>query len=73
MEGSLEGSRGDRTRLRRHAHLATGTPLCWTQLWAIYWRDPNLKFHGYKRKRPTKNVQTLLNHIGSGGDPISWG
>ena len=27
-----------------------------TGLWAIYWRDRNLKFHEYKRKRPTKNV-----------------
>ncbi len=22
--------------------------------WAIYWRDRNLQFHEYKRKRPTK-------------------
>lgn len=44
-----------------------------TGLWAIYWRDGNLKFHEYKRKRPTRNVQALLDHIGSGGDPIFWG
>jgi hypothetical protein len=44
-----------------------------TGLWAIYWRDRNLKFHEYKRKRPSKNVQTLLDHIGSSGDPIFWG
>src|SRR5215218_8036896 len=31
VEGSLEGSRGDRVHLRRHAHRATGTPL---------WRTP---------------------------------
>src|SRR3954452_7775248 len=31
VEGSLEGSRGDRIRPRRHAHRATGTPL---------WRTP---------------------------------
>ena len=44
-----------------------------TGLWAIYWRDHNLKFHEYKRKRPTKNVQALLDHIGTSGDPIFWG
>ena len=44
-----------------------------TGLWAIYWRDRHLRFHEYKRKRPTKNVQTLLGHIETGGDPIFWG
>ena len=44
-----------------------------TGLWAIYWRDRNLDYHEYKRKRPTKNVQVLLDHIGTGGDPIFWG
>jgi len=44
-----------------------------TGLWAIYWRDRHLKFHEYKRKRPTKNVQALLDHIETGGDPIFWG
>jgi hypothetical protein len=44
-----------------------------TGLWAIYWRDRNLKFHGYKRKRPSKNVQGLLDHIATSGDPIFWG
>lgn len=43
-----------------------------TGLRAIYWRDRNLKFHEYKRKRPTKNVQALLDYIDSGGDPIFW-
>ncbi len=42
-------------------------------LWAIYWRDRHLKFHEYKRKGPTKNVQALLAHIENGGDPIFWG
>ena len=36
-------------------------------------RDHNLKFHEYKRKRPTKNVQVLLDHIGTSGDPMFWG
>ena len=31
------------------------------------------KFHEYKRKRPTKNVQALLDHIETSGDPIFWG
>jgi hypothetical protein len=44
-----------------------------TGLWAIYWRDRNLTFHEYKRKRPAKNVQVLLDHIESGSDPIFWG
>jgi len=44
-----------------------------TGVWAIYWRDRNLRFHEYKRKRPTKNVQALLDHIGTSGDPIFWG
>jgi hypothetical protein len=41
--------------------------------WAIYWRDRNLKFHEYKRKRPTANIQALLDHIETSGDPIFWG
>lgn len=41
--------------------------------WAIYWRDRNLKFHEYQHKRPTKNVQSLLDHITDSGDPIFWG
>ena len=44
-----------------------------TGFWTIYWRDRNLKFHEYKRKRPSKQVQTLLDHIESSGDPIFWG
>ncbi|HZW44569.1 MAG TPA: DUF3024 domain-containing protein [Dermatophilaceae bacterium] len=44
-----------------------------TGLWAIYWRDRNLKFHQYDRKRPTTNVQALLDFIADSGDPIFWG
>lgn len=44
-----------------------------TGLWTLYWRDRNLKFHEYTRKRPTKNVQGLLDHIADSGDPIFWG
>jgi hypothetical protein len=44
-----------------------------TGLWAIYWRDRNLKFHEYDRKRPTRNVQALFDYISDSGDPIFWG
>jgi len=44
-----------------------------TGQWAIYWRDRHLKFHEYKRKRPTKNVQALPDYIDTSGDPIFWG
>lgn len=44
-----------------------------TGQWSIYWRDRNMKFHEYTRKRPTKNVQALLDYIGSHQDPIFWG
>jgi hypothetical protein len=44
-----------------------------TGQWSIYWRDRNMKFHEYARKRPTKNVQSLLDYIGSHEDPIFWG
>jgi hypothetical protein len=33
--------------------------------WAIYLRDLHLRFHEYKRKRPTRNVQSLLDWIGA--------
>lgn len=44
-----------------------------TGQWAISWRDRQLKFHAYQRKRPTQNVQALLDHIENSGDPILWG
>lgn len=44
-----------------------------TGLWSLYWRDRNLRFHEYRRKRPTKNVQALLDHVADSGDPIFWG
>lgn len=33
----------------------------------------NLSFHEYDRKRPTKNVQVLLDCIADSGGPIFWG
>ncbi|WP_246285967.1 DUF3024 domain-containing protein [Microbacterium pseudoresistens] len=44
-----------------------------TGQWSIYWADRHSRFHEYTRKRPTKRVQTLLDYIGSGADPIFWG
>jgi hypothetical protein len=44
-----------------------------TGQWAIYWRDRNLKFHEYRHKRPSKNVQSLLDYIREGKDPIFFG
>lgn len=44
-----------------------------TGLWQIYWRDRNLKFHVYHRKRLTKNPPAPLDHIATSGDPIFWG
>jgi hypothetical protein len=46
---------------RQHTDVATAR-LRYTKStgeWAIYWRDRNLKFHEYKRKRTTKSVQTF--------------
>ncbi|MDR2565139.1 MAG: DUF3024 domain-containing protein [Bifidobacteriaceae bacterium] len=39
----------------------------------MYWRDRNLRFHKYDRQPPTKNVQALLDHIGSHEDPVFFG
>ena len=44
-----------------------------TDRWAIYGRDRCLKFHEYKRRRPTKNVQALLDYVDTSGGPIFWG
>lgn len=63
------GRRGEPTRfpIARLRHTRT------TGLWSIYWRDRNLKFHEYTRKRPSKNVQSLLDWIEDSSDPIFWG
>jgi hypothetical protein len=48
---------GDYTRfpIARLRYIAT------TGQWLIYWRDRNLKFHEYDRKRPTKNTCRLFS------------
>lgn len=43
-------------------------------LWAIYWRDRNMKFHAYDDRRPpSSDVGDLLDYIADSGDPIFWG
>ena len=44
-----------------------------TGVWAIYWRDRNLKFHQYQHALPSKNVQSLLDYIRESKDPIFFG
>ena len=72
-------STSSRSDLRGTAAASTRFPIARlryaksTGLWAIYWRDQNLKFHEYKGKRPSKNIQTLLDYIQDSGDPIFWG
>lgn len=41
--------------------------------WSLFWRDRHLKFHEYTRRRPTKNVQSLLDYLDSHENPIFWG
>jgi hypothetical protein len=53
-DGVGEHTRFPITRLRYTA--AAG-------LWSIYWRDRNLRFHEYDRKRPSTRVQPLLDYI----------
>lgn len=59
---------GDWTRLPIARLRYTAT----TGLWSIYSRDRNMKFHEYPYP-PTKNIQSLLEFIGSHEDPIFWG
>jgi DNA-binding transcriptional ArsR family regulator len=61
---------------RRRAHPVPDRRLRYTKstrLWAIYWRDRHLELPPYELKRPNKNVQALLDHIQTSGDPIFWG
>lgn len=44
-----------------------------TGLWSIYWRGRNLEFDEYKWKEPSRDAQSLLDHIEDSGDPIFWG
>ena len=42
-------------------------------LWALYWRDRNLKYHRYDRLHPSPQVQDLLDYLDTHADPIFWG
>ena len=44
-----------------------------TGLWALYWRDRNLKNHRYQPLEPSPQIQDLLDYLDSGKDPIFWG
>ena len=44
-----------------------------TGLWAVYWRDRNLKYHRYQPLEPSLQIQDLLDYLDSGADPIFWG
>ena len=44
-----------------------------TGLWALYWRDRNLKYHRYQPLEPSPQTQDLLDYLDSGADPIFWG
>jgi hypothetical protein len=42
-------------------------------LWALFWRDRNLKYHRYDQLKPSPQVQDLLDYLDSHADPIFWG
>lgn len=44
-----------------------------TGRWTLYWRDRNLRFHEYRRRRPTRSITSLLDFLASHEDPIFWG
>ena len=56
---------GERTRFLIARSCCTNA----TGLWTIYRRPRNPEFHEYKRRKPTTNVQVLLEQIETSGDP----
>ena len=44
-----------------------------TGLWALFWRDRNLRFHAYDRARPTARVEELLAEVDRDPTAIFWG
>jgi len=44
-----------------------------TGLWALYWRDRDLRFHRYQPLDPSPRVQTLLDYLDKHADPILLG
>jgi hypothetical protein len=41
--------------------------------WSLYWRDRNLKFHGYDLAPPTPHVEDLIAEIERDPTSIFWG
>jgi hypothetical protein len=44
-----------------------------TRLWALYWRDRNLRFHEYDLAPATANVEELLGELDRDPTAIFWG
>jgi len=44
-----------------------------TRLWSLYWRDRNLKFHGYDRVPASVSVENLLAEVDRDPPAIFWG
>jgi hypothetical protein len=70
---SRSGPTGGAGRSQRGSPIARLRYTKTTGMWAIYWRDRNLKFHEYRYKQPSKNAQSLLDYIRESKDPIFFG
>lgn len=44
-----------------------------TGMWSLYWRDRNLRFHGYDRVPPAASVDELLSEVDRDPTAIFWG
>ena len=44
-----------------------------TQLWTLFWRDRNLRFHAYDSLAPSPNVEDLLAELDRDPTCIFWG
>ena len=44
-----------------------------TQLWVLYWRDRNSRWHLYERLAPVKNVDHILVEVDRDPTGIYWG
>ena len=43
------------------------------QMWVLYWRDRNSKWHLYERIAPVKNIDRILAEIDRDPTGIYWG
>ncbi len=41
--------------------------------WTLYWRDRNLKWHVYDRKKPSRTFDSLLKEVDADPTGIFWG